>query len=297
MSQVFRFSGSYLLLITTVLVIGLSLEIGTCQDLDDWSEFTSDEGVDGIEVSSDSDPSDQLEQFTNVNSQDFQTILASSNGPLGLWSGLKTDFIPAEDGTLLKSRKAGLFTYGSDLLKIDQYSWMSLEDENGYMYDKEAFAQTNTLKGAKYPFVMYREDLTSISHNPSLVNPDITPILDETDATPFIEETTSKTYILLDYNYYDLYNISDLDAAFANTDVYEKFSYNPEMSKLSSQLGVDLSIFFPPDLWALFAEMFHDFAVEQLNRKNQQSNEDTQDYIDNMFNKCDGGVCCDWGTS
>ncbi|MFZ1315334.1 hypothetical protein, partial [Methanothrix sp.] len=45
-------------------------------------------------------------------------------------------------------------------------------------------------------------------------------------------------------------------------------------------------------------QMFHDYAKEQLEReKQEQNNKDQFERIENMFNKCDGGVCCKWGTS
>ena len=44
-------------------------------------------------------------------------------------------------------------------------------------------------------------------------------------------------------------------------------------------------------------KMFNDFAREQLEREKQDNNEGMQITIQNMFDNCDGGVCCKWGTT
>ncbi len=286
MSQIFRFSWPFILKVALVLVVMLSLENAFCQE---YSNEDEDAYYVNTEIPID-DPQDAL----TISTKDLQSISTFSNGPLGLWSAMNT-YVLQEDGTLKSSRETGVFSYGSELMQIKEYSWLIAEDELGNELYSDGYFINYTLQGAKLPFAVIREDMITLSEL-SLANNEAF-------------NSSSVTKLLLYEDFYDSYDIDALNRAFGkSSDVNEVlFRYNPELGSLDpmNESTLDMSLF--GDMWSEFGnifnnpevmKMFNDFAKEQLERqREEQNNKDNLNTIENMFDKCDGGVCCKWGTT
>lgn len=295
MSQVAKFSGSFLLMIAVILLIGLlSLETGMCQEFNDTQEspFLSieDEGTDAeFDLSLLSIPDTSDMKF--INSQDMQNIASFSNGPMGLWSKLNTSITFGDDGSMQKTRNSGLFSYGSELMEINEMSWLTLtdKDELGIEYYSDGYNINTTLKDAKFPFAVLRSDLTTLSgENYSLVNSD------------------SMTYLLLYDEFSTNYDLDALKMVFGNSSDFKTFKYDPEMVNLSTNLGFDLSMYFSSDIWSQFGDifnnkeimaMFHQLALDQQAAKNNQQDDDDNPFGPgrNWWEDSEGGVYCKWG--
>lgn len=286
MSQIFRFSWPFILRMALVLVVMLSVDTGTCQDYS-----IEDEDFDYYETEMPMDsPSDALTMST----KDVQSISSFSNGPMGLWSAMNT-YILEEDGTLKKSRETGVFSYGSELMQIKEYSWLIAEDDFGNELYSDGYFINYTLLNAKLPFAVIREDMITLS-DLSIVNNEAL-------------NSSSVTKLLLYEDFYESYDIDALNRAFGKSSELDEvlFRYDPELGSLDpmNQSTLDMSMF--GDMWSEFGsifnnpevmKMFNEFAKEQLEKQKQdQNNDDPQITIENMFDKCDGGVCCKWGTT
>lgn len=288
MSQIFRSSWPFFPKMALVLIIMLSVQNGSCQE---YSNFTNEDAFFDYETQMPiDDPSDAL----TISARDMQSISTFSNGPLGLWSVMNTNIL-SEDGTLKKSRETGVFSYGSELMLIKQYSWLTAEDEFGNEFYSDGYFINTTLLDAKLPFAVIREDTITLSQLSIMNNEAL--------------NSSSVTKLLLYEDFYDSYDIDALNRAFGeSSDVNEVlFRYDPELASLDpmSESNLDMSMF--GDIWSEFGrifnnpevmKLFNDFAKEQLEKqKQEQNNDDKQFQIENMFDKCDGGVCCKWGTT
>lgn len=295
MSKVFSFSGSFIYMVAVALLFGLSIQTGSCQS---FATDTSEMTFKPLDVEEDGDGRSAM---ANINSQDVLSVVSSSDGPLGLWSGLKTEVMFGDDGSIQKSRTTGLFSIGSDMLSIYESSWLSIENDYGFTYETSPFELESTLFDARYPFFMFREDQTRISYNPDLINSSLTPLLSD--------DTISTTYLLLYDDYYDHYDMALMDEAFGDSTnlIYKSFEYNPELNNMSDSMQINLSQYFTQDIWDQFGDifkndeimaMFNKYAKEQLANQNKpKDNEEMQNYIINMFSECESGVCCKWGTT
>lgn len=287
MSQVFGFCRSFILMMALVLLGGLSLECVSCQ------EFTNNDSSD-LDLETTGMPIDDAEDALIVSSKDVQSISTFSNGPLGLWSAMNTNILE-DDGTLKKSRESGFFSYGSELLNIEEFSWLIAEDQLGNEFYSDGYYINTSLKDAMLPFAVIREDMITLS-DLSLMNNEAL-------------DSVSVTRLLLYEDFYESYDIDALNRAFGESSNVDEvlFRYDPELGSLDpmNESTLDMSMF--GDIWSEFGsifnnpeimKMFNDFAKEQLERQRQeQENEDKFNTIENMFGDCNGGVCCKWGTT
>ena len=290
MSQIFRISRPFILMAALITLAGLFMESCSCQE--DFY-FTNAEDDDGFYFET-MMPIDEPADALTISSKDIHSVSSFSNSPMGLWSMMNTAIL-TEDGTIKKSRNYGLISYGSELMQIFDYSWLTIEDGLGGERYHDGYVIDRTLHKAVLPFAVLRED--------SLTLTDLVNVNNETMSS------ISVTKLLLYEDFYKSYDISALNEAFGNSSTVEEvlFRYDPELGELNplSASSLDLSIF--EDFWAGFGsifnnqdimKMFNDYAKEQLEReKQEQNNKDQFERIENMFNKCDGGVCCKWGTS
>ncbi|HON35535.1 MAG TPA: hypothetical protein PLY52_04390 [Methanothrix sp.] len=290
MSQIFRISRPFILMAALITLAGLFMESCSCQE--DFY-FTNAEDDDGFYFET-MMPIDEPADALTISSKDIHSVSSFSNSPMGLWSMMNTAIL-TEDGTIKKSRNYGLISYGSELMQIFDYSWLTIEDGLGGERYNDGYVIDTTLHKAVLPFAVLRED--------SLTLTDLVNVNNETMSS------ISVTKLLLYEDFYKSYDISALNEAFGNSSTVEEvlFRYDPELGELNplSASSLDLSIF--EDFWAGFGsifnnqdimKMFNDYAKEQLEReKQEQNNKDQFERIENMFNKCDGGVCCKWGTS
>ena len=270
-----------------VLLGGLSLECVSCQ------EFTNNDSSD-LDLETTGMPIDDAEDALIVSSKDVQSISTFSNGPLGLWSAMNTEILE-DDGTLKKSRESGFFSYGSELLNIEEFSWLIAEDQLGNEFYSDGYYINTSLKDAMLPFAVIREDMITLS-DLSMMNNEAM-------------DSVSVTRLLLYEDFYESYDIDALNRAFGESSTVDEvlFRYDPELGSLDpmNESTLDMSMF--GDIWSEFGsifnnpeimKMFNDFAKEQLERQRQeQENEDKFNTIENMFGDCNGGVCCKWGTT
>ncbi len=262
----------------------MSLETGMCQQFnttpignEDSSFLYLDEGI------------PELSDISYISSQDVQNIASYGNGPMSLFSGMDTSLVFGEDGTLEKSRKTSLFSAGSELMEINEISWLSGQDSfgNDFNYGYEQFT---TLNDASFPFAVLREDLTKVS-----------------GTSMNLDESTSMTYLLLYDDFSANYDTSALQMAFGNSSemMIKTFKYDPAMSNLSTNLGFDLSLYFSSDIWAQFGDifnnqeimaLFHQMALDQQAAKNNQNDDDNPlGPRRNWWEDSEGGVYCKWG--
>lgn len=273
-----------------LVVLGaLSLNCGSCQE---FTNSSSDE-ISYLDYETDM-PIDEVADALTISTEDVQRISTFSNGPLGLWSAMNTNVL-AEDGTLKKSRESGFFSYGSELMNIEEFSWLTTEDPLGNELYNDGYYINATLIDAKLPFAVIREDMITLSDLSMMDNEAL--------------NSSSVTRLLLYEDFYDSYDIDALNQAFGKSSKIDQvlFRYDPELQSLDplNQSVLDMSMF--GDIWSEFGnifnnpeimKMFNDFAKEQLERqKQEQENKDKFDTIENMFGDCNGGVCCKWGTT
>lgn len=288
MSQVFKFSGSFILMMMAIILsMGIYLENGSCQEfLNSSDEMMFLDYEAEMPINDDSD-------MMIINMEDMQSISSFSNSPLGLWSAMNT-MVLGEDGTLKKSRESGFFSYGSELIQIEEYSWLTAEDELGNVLYDDGYFIKSILLDAKLPFAVIRVDMITLS-DLSLMNNSAL-------------DSSSVTNLWLYEDFYESYDIEALNRAFGKSSTLNEvlFRYDPELESLDplNHSTLDMSMF--GDMWSEFADvfnnpeimkMFNEFAKEQLKRQKSNNNEDMQLTIQNMFDNCDGGVCCKWGTT
>ena len=252
MSQVFRFSRSFILMMAIILLAVLSSQIGLCQtsktDIrEDFvaKDYEQDEPMidQDLDLGFNEGELDML-GMTTINSQDVQNIFAKSSGPVGLWSGLKTDIMFGEDGSILKSRKAGVFTYGSEILQIDEITKLSIKnDEEFFYYDfdqtSEIFDLSNTMTSSNYPFVFFRENLTKIFYDQELI---------ESGFELLSSDTSSTTYILMYDEYKDLYEMTVLFEDSEDWFEDEYSYYGSDISDWPDDLDVHMDMYFTSDI-------------------------------------------------
>jgi len=204
-------------------------------------------------------------------------------------------YVLKEDGTIKKSRESGVFSYGSELMQIKEFSWMIAEDDFGNELYSDGYFINYTLVDAKLPFAVIREDMITLS-DLSIINNEAL-------------NKSSVTKLLLYEDFYESYDIDALNRAFGKSSVVDEvlFRYDPELKSLDpmNESTLDISMF--GDVWSEFGrifnnpeimKLFNEFAKEQLEKQKQdQKNDDMQLQIENLFDKCDGGVCCKWGTT
>ena len=82
---------------------------------------------------------------------------------MGLWSKLDTSITFGEDGSLLKTRNSGLFSYGSDLMEINEVSWLTAKDGLEFDQYSDGYNFSTTLKDVQFPFAVLRSDLTTLT--------------------------------------------------------------------------------------------------------------------------------------
>ena len=316
MSPIFRFSRSFILLMAVVFIMGLSVETVCSQtEKENASEAFLYEPDDLLDQDLDLDFTEDeltMHDMTSVSARDVQQVIAGSDGPLTLWSGLKTEILLGEDGSLLKTSNSGIFSFGAEKLDVYRSSMLYLTNDNYPVYlnissYRETFDLTNDLTGSTLPFAMFREDLFTISNIEDLINSSA--------------DGTSLTYMLMYDEIFDSYNMTIINEVFESDNMstmngdpieliresYEMQSYGPEISSMPAGLDIDLSQYFTSDVWSQFGDifnnpeimkMFNEFAKEQLRRQQEENNQkDKQIYIEHLFDQCDGGVCVKWGTT
>ena len=71
--------------------------------------------------------------------------------------------ILTEDGAIKKTRNQGLISYGSELMQIFDYSWLTIEYGMGDERYNDGYQIDRTLQNAALPFAVLREDMLTLS--------------------------------------------------------------------------------------------------------------------------------------
>lgn len=293
MSQVAKLSGSLLLSMTIILLMGLSLQTGLCQQLNSTPQINDTSIVETPEI-----PAFLLEDtpdtfnLKDINAFDKQMILSYGNDDMGLISGLTTELIFGDDGTIDKSRKMGIFSWGSELMEINEVSWLygtGFGDDELFRY---GYDNTTILEDTPFPFVVIRDDLMKLS-----------------DTKLNLVDSTSNTYLYLYEDFETDYNINALNAAFGNfgdagAPQIKMFKYDPDLNNMTGYFGFDLSMYFDSDIWAQFGavfdndeimDMFNQLAKDQLAAKNNPP--DPNNFPPrNWWEESIDGEYCRWGS-
>lgn len=275
MSHILKFSRSYLLLIASALLLAFVPGTGSCQsdiidtDIDDMDINMN---MDIINLDGLTSEDNNLKDITSI---DQLTVASYSNGDMGLLTQMQTACWFEEDGTLEKSRKTSMFSFGSDLLEMMETSSFTGLDELGNEYSY-VYEKSTTLKDFSYPFALIQDDILKLSGNDlSLLGFD------------------SNKYILLsgDISTSDLNTLSEAFGGLGSNQI-KYFKIDQSMTSASNSLSIDLSMFFTEDLWTEAMKIFHEGAIAQSEKENSEIHIP----ITGMFETSNGEVSCKWGT-
>lgn len=270
---------------TIILSMGLSLQTGLCQSLNSTS---LEETFDSL---GDEDIPD-TSGLMYIDTYDQQMIFSYGNDDLGLISGLTTELILGDDGAIEKTRKMGIFSWGSEFMEISEVSWLygiGLDDDVLFSY---GYDQSIILEDTLFPFVVIRDDMMKLSEiNLELV------------------DSSSITYLYLCDDFSSNYNIDALTSAFgtlgdADALQIKYFTYDLDLYNLTGNFEFDLSMYFNSDIWAQFGavfnnqeimDLFHQAALEQQAAENNPS--DPNNYPPrNWWEESIDGEYCRWGS-
>lgn len=166
MSEILKPSRICMLLLATALILSQFIILGCCQN----SDFNSDNiNTDLNSLTDTNSLVPGMGKLASASTLDERSIVASGNGAMGLLNNMKTGLTQADDGSIWKSRKASLLSYGSDLMVIKDFSRLSGSDTNGNEYSSESEREI-TLKDCDYPFALMNEDLTKLSSDGGIEN-------------------------------------------------------------------------------------------------------------------------------
>lgn len=230
------------------------------------------------------DDDDSLKPTTGsleiVGSFDQYKVINYGTGAMGLLDDMKTSFAYSDDGSLEKMRKTFTASFGSDSLKLEDVSSITVRDQNGREFTS-GYERVATIKNLPAPFAVIREDLTQIQQG-----------------SMGLKEAGSVTYILLP-DVYSAEEASMLSEAFGgSTTTYVKFfNYNTDFSKMLAEMNMDPSLYFGQFPWDQFFAAFRNPEIwrlfEEYARQRQKLEYDEvrrRHYIDSF-----DGVTCRWG--
>ncbi len=215
------------------------------------------------------------DNLKKITSNDELSVSSYSNGDMGLLTQMQTACWFEEDGSLDKSRKTTMFSFGSDLLEmIETSSFTGLDEqgnEYGYMYEK-----STTLKDFSYPFALIQDDILKLSGE------DLT----------FLGLDSNKYILLTDeISANDLNTLSDAFGGLSS-DQIKHFKYDQSLTSASNSLSIDLSMFITEDIWSEAMKIFHEGAIAQLERENAEHHIP----VTGLFQDANGEISCRWGT-
>jgi hypothetical protein len=212
-------------------------------------------------------------------SLDQHYVISQGDGTLGLANQLVSSLVQAEDGSIIKSRKTAMFSFGSELLNIVDTTNLIGTDALGGTLNAQ-FEKTITLKNYVYPFAMIREDLIALSS--------------EGLETKDIGSTT--TLILPDL--YTSDEVASLVSALGESGTVDlqTIGFDPEMTDLSDFSKININLFKQFDMSQLLEilnnEEMWDMIKEEA-RKRQEAEANSMD-ADRFFASA-GGIECRWG--
>ncbi len=166
MSEILRPSRLCMLLLATALILSQFVILGCCQDSDTINTIDThsiDTNIDDFNTLMDANslmPS--AGKIASVSSYDQHNVASWGNGAMGLLNNMQTGLILTEEGSVLKSRKITMFSYGSELMQIGDISSLSGRDTLGNEFSSQSENLVN-LKDCSFPFAFLSEDLTMLS--------------------------------------------------------------------------------------------------------------------------------------
>ena len=158
-----------MLSLATALILSQFIILSCCQNSDINSDDIDTAINDFNSLMDTNSLVPSMGKLASASTLDERSIVSSGNGAMGLLNNMKTGLTQADDGSVLKSRKASLLSYGSDLMVIKDFSRLSGSDTNGNEYSSQSEREI-TLKDCDYPFALMSEDLTKLSGDGSIEN-------------------------------------------------------------------------------------------------------------------------------
>jgi hypothetical protein len=155
-----------MLLLATALILSQFTILGCGQDSDTINSVDThsiDTNIDDFNTLSNANsliPS--AGKIASVSSFDQHNVISFGNGAMGLLNNMETGLTLTEDGSVLKSRKIAMFSYGSDLMQIGDIQSLSARDTLGNEFSSQS-ERLVTLENLNLPFALLSEDLTRIS--------------------------------------------------------------------------------------------------------------------------------------
>lgn len=166
MSEILKPSRLCMLLLATALILSQFTILGCGQDSDTIKSADThsiDTNIDDFDTLTNANslmPS--AGKIASVSSFDQHNVISFGNGAMGLLNNMETGLTLTEDGSVLKSRKIAMFSYGSDLMQIGDISSLSARDTLGNEFSSQS-ERLVTLENLNLPFALLSEDLTRIS--------------------------------------------------------------------------------------------------------------------------------------
>jgi hypothetical protein len=165
MSEILKTSRLCMLLLATALILSQFMMLGCCQ-ISDADGTNIDTTINDFNTITDMTGQVSAGKIASITSLDKRFITSFGDGEMGLINNMKTDLSLDTDGSILKSRKVAMFSYGSDLMNIGDISGFSGRDIQGNEFSMES-ERLVTLKDCSFPFALLSEDLTRLSSDGS----------------------------------------------------------------------------------------------------------------------------------
>jgi len=219
-------------------------------------------------------------KLESVSSFDKHDVISYGDGTMGLAGDFITQLTRGEDGSIEKSSKTGMFSFGSKLMEINDISSFTAKDDQGHEYTT-GLEKSVTLTNFDDPFILIKGDLVKIS-----------------DVGSGVGSSSSEKYIFVpDTVSSDTINL--LNEAFDSSDTQVKtFKYDDDLTKLFKEANIDLSLYFGQTSWDQLFGAFKNKEIWNIfleGAKQQQDQKEAERDINTFFIDSKGGVTCKWG--
>lgn len=289
MSEILKTSRIYIIMLAVALILSQFITLGCCDSDADISSINTgsiDTNTDNYNLDTLTDSNSltpATDSIWSVGSFDKHSVASFSNGAMGLSNDLETYLTPQEDGSILKSRKISMISFGSELMTVGDLSSFTGSDSLGNEFGTGSESLI-TLKNCAFPFAVVRQDLTKLSSDG--IN---------------IDDINSKTFLLLPdvYTADEAAMLGDVFGKGSITDI-EMFKSSADMKSIFNDAGFDLTKYFSMKDLGAFMGMFDNSDIWEMFRKGAQDRLDAEadkepDRTFGNYRASSGGVTCTWG--
>ncbi len=275
-------------MLAVALILSQFIILGCCDSDADISNIntgsidtnTYDYNLDTITDSNSLTPT--TDSLWSVGSFDKHSVASFSNGAMGLSNDMETYLTPQEDGSVLKSRKITMISFGSELMTIGDISSFTGQDMLGNEFGTGS-ESVITLKNCVFPFALVKEDLVMLSAGGIGMN-----------------DAGSRTLLLLPdvYTADEAAILGQILGTGSITDI-EMFKSSADIEGMFNNAGFDFSKYFGTTDLGVFMGMFDNSEIWDIFRQGAldrlEAEADKQDQSFGNYRASSGGVTCTWG--